>query len=50
VPEELLAAWEQRVSGSAAMAAHRERGNRFLDRRFAVPIGDPALALFPEPV
>ncbi|PRX63745.1 hypothetical protein B0I32_110197 [Nonomuraea fuscirosea] len=22
-----------------------ERGNRFLDRRFVVPIGDPALAL-----
>jgi hypothetical protein len=27
-----------------------ERGNRFLDRRFVVPIGDPTLALFPEPV
>ena len=25
-----------------------ERGNRFLDRRFVVPINDPALALFPE--
>jgi hypothetical protein len=25
-----------------------ERGNRFLDRRFVVPIDDPALALFPE--
>jgi hypothetical protein len=25
-----------------------ERGNRFLDRRFVVPIGDPELALFPE--
>jgi hypothetical protein len=25
-----------------------ERGNRFLDRRFVVPIGDPALALYPE--
>ncbi|HEX6497678.1 MAG TPA: DUF1998 domain-containing protein [Micromonosporaceae bacterium] len=25
-----------------------ERGNRFLDRRFVVPIGDPDLALFPE--
>jgi hypothetical protein len=25
-----------------------ERGNRFLDRRFVVPIGDPALALFAE--
>ncbi|TVT56350.1 DUF1998 domain-containing protein [Amycolatopsis rhizosphaerae] len=25
-----------------------ERGNRFLDRRFIVPIDDPALALFPE--
>ncbi|AXH93556.1 DrmB family protein [Micromonospora aurantiaca] len=25
-----------------------ERGNRFLDRRFVVPIADPALALFPE--
>jgi len=24
-----------------------ERGNRFLDRRFVVPIDDPALALFP---
>lgn len=26
-----------------------ERGNRFLDRRFVVPIDDPKLALFPEP-
>lgn len=25
-----------------------ERGNRFLDRRFVVPIGDPELALYPE--
>ncbi|MEV7226961.1 DUF1998 domain-containing protein [Polymorphospora sp. NPDC051019] len=25
-----------------------ERGNRFLDRRFVVPIDDPDLALFPE--
>lgn len=25
-----------------------ERGNRFLDRRFVVPIDDPELALFPE--
>lgn len=25
-----------------------ERGNRFLDRRFVVPIDDPALALYPE--
>lgn len=25
-----------------------ERGNRFLDRRFVVPIDDPSLALFPE--
>ncbi|MFC3994378.1 DrmB family protein [Nocardiopsis sediminis] len=25
-----------------------ERGNRFLDRRFVVPIGDPDLALYPE--
>jgi hypothetical protein len=25
-----------------------ERGNRFLDRRFVVPIDDPALAVFPE--
>ncbi|MET9064018.1 DUF1998 domain-containing protein [Streptosporangium sandarakinum] len=25
-----------------------ERGNRFLDRRLVVPIGDPALALYPE--
>ena len=25
-----------------------ERGNRFLDRRFIVPIGDPALALVPD--
>ncbi|WP_326643543.1 DrmB family protein [Streptosporangium sp. NBC_01755] len=25
-----------------------ERGNRFLDRRFIVPIGDPDLALYPE--
>ncbi|MFD9894454.1 DrmB family protein [Amycolatopsis sp. NPDC059027] len=25
-----------------------ERGNRFLDRRFVVPIDDPKLALFPE--
>lgn len=27
-----------------------ERGNRFLDRRFVVPIDDAKLALFPEPV
>jgi hypothetical protein len=27
-----------------------ERGNRFLDRRFVVPIDDPKLALFPETV
>jgi hypothetical protein len=27
-----------------------ERGNRFLDRRFVVPVGDPELALFPEPL
>lgn len=25
-----------------------ERGNRFLDRRFVVPVGDPKLALVPE--
>jgi hypothetical protein len=25
-----------------------ERGNRFLDRRFVVPVGDPKLALLPE--
>ena len=25
-----------------------ERGNRFLDRRFVVPVHDPALALFPQ--
>ncbi|PZM97253.1 MAG: hypothetical protein DIU79_03015 [Actinobacteria bacterium] len=25
-----------------------ERGNRFLDRRFVVPVGDPELALFPH--
>ena len=25
-----------------------ERGNRFLDRRFVVPIDNPNLALFPE--
>ncbi|MBW8485559.1 DUF1998 domain-containing protein [Actinomadura parmotrematis] len=25
-----------------------ERGNKFLDRRFVVPIGDPDLALYPE--
>ncbi|WP_434740280.1 DrmB family protein [Micromonospora sp. SH-82] len=25
-----------------------ERGNRFLDRRFVVPVDDPGLALFPE--
>ncbi|WP_055481540.1 DrmB family protein [Sphaerimonospora mesophila] len=25
-----------------------ERGNRFLDRRFVVPIDDPALAVYPE--
>jgi len=25
-----------------------ERGNRFLDRRFVVPIDDPALALYPD--
>ncbi|XKK40118.1 DUF1998 domain-containing protein [Nocardiopsis sp. ARC36] len=25
-----------------------EHGNRFLDRRFVVPIGDPKLALYPE--
>ncbi|MFD6949564.1 hypothetical protein A6A08_07545 [Nocardiopsis sp. TSRI0078] len=25
-----------------------ERGNRFLDRRFVVPVGDPDLALYPE--
>lgn len=25
-----------------------ERGNRFLDRRFVVPIADPALALYPD--
>ncbi|GAA4188095.1 DUF1998 domain-containing protein [Streptosporangium oxazolinicum] len=25
-----------------------ERGNRYLDRRFVVPIGDPDLALYPE--
>ncbi|GAA3551157.1 DUF1998 domain-containing protein [Amycolatopsis ultiminotia] len=25
-----------------------ERGNRFLDRRFVLPIDDPALALFPD--
>jgi hypothetical protein len=27
-----------------------DRGNRFLDRRFVVPIDDPKLALFPDPV
>lgn len=25
-----------------------ERGNRFLDRRFVVPVDDPELALFPD--
>ena len=25
-----------------------ERGNKFLDRRFVVPVGDPDLALYPE--
>lgn len=25
-----------------------ERGNKFLDRRFVVPIDDPALALYPD--
>ena len=25
-----------------------ERGNRFLDRRFVVPVDDPDLALYPE--
>ncbi|WP_405084910.1 DrmB family protein [Microbispora sp. NBC_01389] len=25
-----------------------ERGNRFLDRRFVVPIGEPGLAIYPE--
>ncbi len=25
-----------------------ERGNRFLDRRFVVPIDEPELALYPE--
>lgn len=27
-----------------------ERGNRFLDRRFVVPIDEPKLALFPDPL